>query len=67
MLNLLKIKKISPSQEEELKKIFTKKIDNLNPSITFLNKKQYIDIMKRCFERKIYISYKINVDYKKKK
>ena len=35
MYKLLNIKKISPSQHEELVNLFTKKIDNYVPSITF--------------------------------
>ena len=36
MLKLLNIKQITPSQEEVLKNLFTKKISQYTPSITFL-------------------------------
>ena len=36
MLKLLNIKQITPSQEDVLKKLFTKKIGQYTPSITFL-------------------------------
>ena len=38
MLKLLNIKRITPSQEEVLKNLFTKKIGQYTPSITFLTK-----------------------------
>ena len=46
MLKLLNIKRITPSQEEVFKKLFTKKKAQYTPSITFLTKKQ-IDKFKK--------------------
>ena len=66
MLKLLNIKQITPSQEEVLKKLFTKKIGQYTPSITFLTKYQQEKFKKRCIEKKIHSSYEINVDYKYK-
>lgn len=64
MLNLLDIKRLTPSQEEVFKKLFKNKIDIYKPSITFLTIKQKEDFKKRCLEEKIYSSYEIKVDYK---
>ena len=46
MLNLLKIKKISPSQKKELINLFSKKVDNYTTSITFLTVKENKDFIK---------------------
>ena len=66
MLKLLNIKRITPSQEEVLKNLFTKKIDKYTPSITFLTKSQKEKFEKRCVEENIHSSYEINVNYKYK-
>ena len=66
MLKLLGIKRLTPSQEDEFKKLFKNKIDIYNPSITFFTIKQQKDFVKRCLEEKIYSSYEINVNYKYK-
>ena len=52
MLKLLNIKRITPSQEEVLKNLFTKKIGQYTPSITFLTKYQQEKFKKRCIEKK---------------
>ena len=56
MFKLLNIKQITPSQEDVLKNLFTKKIDKYTPSITFLTKYQQEKFGKRCLE-KIYINH----------
>ena len=66
MLKLLNIKQITPSQEEVLKKLNTKKIGQYTPSITFLTKSQKEKFEKRCVEENIHSSYEINVNYKYK-
>ena len=66
MLKLLNIKQITPSQEDVLKKLFTKKIGQYTPSITFLTKSQKEKFEKRCIEENIHSSYEINVNYKYK-
>ena len=66
MLKLLNIKQITPSQEEVLKKLNTKKIGQYTPSITFLTKSQKEKFEKRCLEENIHSSYEINVNYKYK-
>ena len=66
MFKLLKIKEITPSQEEVLKNLLTKKIGQYTPSITFLNNYQRKKFEKRCVEENIHMSYEINVDYKYK-
>ena len=66
MLNLLKIREITPSQKEVLTNLFTKKIDQYTPSITFLTTYQRKKFEKRCVEENIHKSYEINVDYKYK-
>lgn len=66
MLKLLNIKQITPSQEEVLKKLFTKKIGQYTPSITFLTKSQKEKFEKRCVEENIHKSYEIDVNYKYK-
>ena len=63
MLKLLNIKQITPSQEEVLKKLFTKKIGQYTPSITFITKYQMEKFEKRCVEENIHSSYEINVNY----
>lgn len=63
MLKLLHIKKISPSQKKELIKLFSTKVDNYTTSITFLNKREQKDFLKRCNEIKTYDSYEFNVNY----
>ena len=66
MLKLLNIKRITPSQEEVLKNLFTKKIGQYTPSITFLTKYQQEKFKKRCVEENIRKSYEIDVNYKYK-
>ena len=66
MLKLLNIKRITPSQEEVLKNLFTKKIDKYTPSITFLTKNQLKKFEERCLEENIHSSYEIDIDYKYK-
>lgn len=66
MLKLLDIKRITPSQEEVFKKLFTKKIGQYTPSITFLTKKQRDKFKKRCVEERIHSAYEIDVNYKYK-
>ena len=66
MLKLLGIKKLTPSQKDVLKNLFTKKIDKYTPSITFLTKYQMKKFEKRCVEENIHSSYEINVNYKYK-
>ena len=63
---LLNIEKLTPSQAEELKKLFKDKIGKYTPSITFITYNQKRDFEKRCVENKIYSSYEIKVDYKYK-
>ena len=64
MYKLLNIKNISPSQHEELVNLFTKKINNYVPSITFLTRYQLKKFEERCVEKKIHGKYVTNVDYK---
>ena len=64
MYKLLNIKNISPSQHEELVNLFTKKINNYVPSITFLTRYQQKKFEERCVEKKIQGKYVTNVDYK---
>ena len=52
MNKLLNIKKISPSQHKVLVDLFTKKIDNYVPSITFLTRYQQKKFEERCMEKK---------------
>ena len=66
MFKLLKIEKITPSQHDALTELLSKKIDNYVPSITFLTVYQQKKFEKRCVEKKIHDSYKIEVDYKYK-
>ena len=66
MFKLLNIKQITPSQEDVLKNLFTKKIDKYTPSITFLTKYQQEKFEKRCLEKNIHKSYEIDVNYKYK-
>ena len=66
MLKLLNIKRITPSQEEVLKNLFTKKIDKYTPSITFLSKNQLKKFEERCLEENIHSSYEIDINYKYK-
>ena len=66
MLKLLNIKQITPSQKEVLTNLFTKKIDQYTPSITFLTTYQKKKFEKRCVEENIHKSYEINVNYKYK-
>ena len=66
MLKLLNIKQITPSQKEVLTNLFTKKIDQYTPSITFLTTYQKKQFEKRCVEENIHKSYEINVNYKYK-
>ena len=66
MLKLLIIKQITPSQKEVLTNLFTKKIDQYTPSITFLTTYQKKKFEKRCVEENIHKSYEINVNYKYK-
>ena len=66
MLKLLNIKRITPSQEEVLQNLFTKKIDKYTPSITFLTKNQLKKFEERCLEENIHSSYEIDIDYKYK-
>ena len=66
MLKLLNIKRITPSQEEVLKNLFTKKIDKYTPSITFLTKNQLKKFEERCLEENIHSSYEIDINYKYK-
>ena len=66
MLKLLNIKQITPSQKEVLTNLFTKKIDQYTPSITFLTTYQKKNFEKRCVEENIHKSYEINVNYKYK-
>ena len=66
MLKLLNIKQITPSQKEVLTNLFTKKIDQYIPSITFLTTYQEKKFEKRCVEENIHKSYEINVNYKYK-
>ena len=53
MYKILNIKKISPSQHKELVNLFTKKIDNYVPSITFLTRYQQKKFEERCVKKKI--------------
>ena len=64
MYKLLKIKKITQSQKNELIRLFLKKIDKYTPSLTFLTRYQQKKIEKRCVEKNIHGSYEIDVDYK---
>ena len=66
MLKLLNIKRITPSQEEVLKNLFTNKIDKYTPSITFLTKNQLKKFEERCLEENIHSSYEIDINYKYK-
>ena len=52
MYNILNIKTITPSQHKELVNLFTKKIDNYVPSITFLTRYQQKKFEERCVEKK---------------
>ena len=52
MYKILDIKKITPSQHKELVKLFSKKIDNYVPSITFLSRYQQKKFEDRCVEKK---------------
>ena len=54
MYKILDIKKITPSQHKELVKLFSKKIDNYVPSITFLSRYQQKKFEDRCVEKKIH-------------
>ena len=63
MLNLLSIRKISPSQKKELINLFSKKVDNYTTSVTFLTIKEQKNFIKRCKDIKTYASYEFNVDY----
>ena len=66
MLKLFNIKRITPSQEEVLKNLFTKKIDKYTPSITFLTKNQLKKFEERWLEENIHSSYEIDINYKYK-
>ena len=66
MFKLLNIKLITPSQEDALKELLSKKIDRYVPSITFLTRYQQKKFEKRCVEKNIHGSYEIDVDYKYK-
>ena len=52
MYKLLNVKKITQSQHKELVNLFTKKIGNYVPSITFLTRYQQKKFEERCVEKK---------------
>ena len=64
MYKLLKIKKVTQSQKNELFRLFFRKIDKYTPSLTFLTINQEKKFEKRCIEKKIHGSYEIDVNYK---
>ena len=59
MYKLLNIKKISPSQKDVLKELFSKKIDKYIPSITFLTKYQQKKFEERCVKKKFMVLMKL--------